>query len=263
MGAMGKIPKEVKGMFDEIKGAIRGNYVFGIYPTRMRKGSPEGVDLLMELRPNEGNNPVASLTKLMGMIKKAFLPGDASVFESFHIAGAQHAYRLQKAVASLVRAGLKTSMKSIGGGADELLREKNLVFAAVGHNVLVATSEPVMRKAVAALKYGRSSLASDPKFSELAQDGSRPTQFVIAVSLTRTLNFVSRAFATFGGKNGAKSMAPSGIPVDMITGLLGSWPDPLMFRLSVQNGGVSARFFLPIGFDTLASFTQGAKKPSR
>jgi hypothetical protein len=258
-----KVPKNVQGMLGGLVSLVRGNYILGVYPTRMTHGSPEGVDLLMELRPNEGNNPAASLNKLMTTVNKAFLPGDVNAFESFSVAGADHAYRLNKFVASLLRAGLKTSLGKIGNGSDALLREKNLVFAGVGPNVLVATSEPVLRKAVAALKYGASSLAYDPKFGELAQDGAKPTQFVFAVSLTRTLTFVTKLLSTAGGKGGAKSIAPAGLPLDMISGFLAAWPDPLMLRISVHGNGASGRLFLPVDFETLASFAQGGKKPSR
>jgi len=259
----GKLPESVRSMIDGLKGAVRGNYVLGVYPTRLNNGSPEGVDLLMELRPNEGNDPAGSLGKLMGVIKKAFLPGDISVFESFHVNGADHAYRLNKVVASLMRAGLKSATKSAGGGTDALLREKDLVFAGVGANVLVATSEPVLRKAVAALKYGTNALAYDPKFGELAKDGAKPTQFIFAVSITRSLAFATKILSSMGGKNAAKSVAPGGVPIAMITGFLGAWPDPLMLRLSIQNSGLSGRLFLPVDFATLASFAQVGMKPSR
>ena len=265
MNLTSKAPDSVRSMIEGLKGSVRGNYVLGLYPTRLNNGSPEGIDVLMELRPNEGNDPAGSLGKLMGAIKKAFLPGDINVFESFHIDGAEHAYRLNKVVASLMRAGLKSALGSVQGmgSSDALLREKNLVFAGVGSNVLVATSEPVLRKAVAALKYGSNALAYDPKFGELALDGAKPTHFVIAASLTRSLSFVTKMLTSMGGKDGSKSVAPGGVPIAMLTGFLGTWPDPLMLRLSIQNSGLSGRLFLPVDFETLASFAAMGMKASR
>ncbi|HLK15838.1 MAG TPA: hypothetical protein VKT78_13625 [Fimbriimonadaceae bacterium] len=256
----GSAPKEVKGTIEHIKGMIRGNYVLGLYPTRLNNGTPEGVDLLMELRPNEGNDPAASMQQLMGTVKKMFLPGDVNVFESFKVPGADHAYRLNHVVASLLRAGLKSTMKG-AGIPDSLLKEKNLVFAGVGSNIVVATSEPVLRKAVAALKFGSNALAYDPKFTELAQD-AKPVHFVLAASLTRTLTMIAGAL-TADSKNKHKYSIPEGTPLDMVSGFLKMWPDPLLLRLSVQHSGLSGRIFLPVDFDMLAMLATMGGKPSR
>ncbi|MHB8637309.1 MAG: hypothetical protein ACYC96_12640 [Fimbriimonadaceae bacterium] len=257
MNLTSRAPKNVRRMMQRVQNAVRGDYVLGVYPTRLVRGNPEGVDLLMELRPTEGNDPAESLNRLMSAVKRAFLPGDVSAFEPIHISGADRAYRLNAVIASLLRAALKLSMGAVGGGADPLLREKNLTFAAVGSNILVATSEPVLRKAVEALKFGSSALAYDPKFGELAQDSVHPTQFILALSLTRSLTFVTKMLSTLGAKAGAKSLASVTAPLAMISGFMVSWPDPLMLRVSVQHAGISARLYIPVNFDILAQLAQG------
>ena len=61
---------------------------------------------------------------------------------------------------------------------------------------------------------------------ELALDGAKPTHFVIAASLTRSLSFVTKMLTSMGGKDGSKSVAPGGVPIAMLTGFLGTCPDP-------------------------------------
>lgn len=261
LGTSAHADKSFKSMLSGVENEIQGNYVVGLYPTRLKQGTPEGIDLLLELRPNEKARKGDALAKLKHLMAQ-FLQGDSKVFEPIKVSGADHAYRLNSILAGVMRTGLKTSMKSAGPVGDALIKDKNIVFAGVGGNVVVATSEPVLRKAVAALKFGKNALAYDPKFAELSTDPSKPTHFVLALSLTRALTLVSKTIVAMGDK-GASSLIPSGLPIAFLGGLVSAWPDPLMLKLSMANEGLSGRLFVPVDFDTLTMFGQGGAKTNR
>jgi hypothetical protein len=245
------LDSSVKSAISSASTGIRGDYVIGLYPTQLKSGHPKGIDLLLELRPTEGNNPVAEFNRLIKSITGNFSKNDVPIFESFKVDGADHAYRLNKGVASLLRMALRTGMQADSKSFGSLVDNKNLVFANVGHNVLIATSEAVLRKAVGALKFGRSPLAADPKYTELARDGAKPTQFVLAASLTRSASFLMSEFG--GAKMGGKPLIPMDGAIGMLKGLLSVWPDPLLLRFSIIQNGLSARIFVPLAFDELGN----------
>lgn len=223
---------------------LSSNLVVGLYPTKMIHGSPSGLDLLLECQSTAGNDPGRAVRRLIAKAKKAH-GGDQPVIESFSLPGATIAYRLSKATASGLRSALHSGPGLQGGRLGKLVDGKNLECAIVGRSVILATSDPVLRKAVIALRYGRNSLAGDGKFAEMTRD-PHSAGMLLGISLTRALT----------GAAGLLKDSSAVKQLKVVTDLAATWPDPLFLRISANGKGISGRLFVPIDFKALSALVK-------
>lgn len=227
------------GDYAKLLGSLSGDLTIGLYPSQLKQNKAQGLDLLVELHPSEGNAAAHILRSMLAVTQKETLPGDEPVVQKFHLAGATAAYRMNKGLASMMHSTIRSMIDS--AKANSLIVGKNLVFATVGKNIIFSSSEATLRRAVRAATTGAGSLAADPQYAELASDARMHRSTVtLAISPTHVIEGVSDLISR------VKIPGIQSKDVKQYRQLLAGWPSPLFVRLTVVNQALSARLFIPI-----------------
>lgn len=181
--------KEMKKEIDldlraDILPALGGNVAVGFYPSL---GVDAGIDLLVSVDDSNGADPAALARKLEGVLTRQ-IEKDGSVKGPWKVSvpaeGAEE-YSLADHQTNEMQKGVRDAEKSFFRPLT-LSKGKTIAWAAVGHNVLLATSQDLLNKAVFARRNPSAAvgISGDTAFGEnrkAAADG----QFSLAISMSR------------------------------------------------------------------------------
>lgn len=225
------IPAKWKGVipsaFLQAVTNMGGDMTLAAYPSPGT--DTKGFDLVLEMGATAHGNPANTLMTMLELLGKG-----TNFVTPLHVPGALYSAKLgtefQSQFDSLLTARAEKSPELA-----ELFKGKTIAVATVGRSFVLATSEPMLARAVSALSNHKDTLADDPDF---AAEVANPSKGRLAIDLMRTIQTASG----FVGKG-----------ADGISGMIGmvanQWPEPI----SLSMGTDWVTFKLPMNLQLLKS----------
>jgi hypothetical protein len=127
---------------------------------------------------------------------------------------------------------------------EKLVKNKAIVFAEVGHTVLLASSQKMLDKALAAYTSGAGSLADDPAFAQMRGMLPPGTQNLLLVNLPGIMEALRPALARSMGRS-------SGTTPDDIVTLFGATNTGLVGSQKCDGKAMTGTLFVPLDYERL------------
>ncbi len=141
-------------------------------------------------------------------------------------------------------ATISTQMPPANPAMDKYLKSKAVVFAQVGHAVLLASSQQMLDKALATYTSGKDSLADDPSYAQMRSVVPQGTQNLLLVNLPGIMQALRPMLAK--SLSGSSGMTP-----DDITSLFGSGNDGIVGSQQYDGKVATMTFFMPLDYARL------------
>ena len=228
--------------------ALGGNMAIGFYPSL---GVDAGIDLLVSVDDTNGADPATLARKLEGILTKE-IEKDKSIKGPWKVpvpAEGAEEYRLADHETNEMQKGARDAEKSFFRPFT-LAKGKTVAWATVGNNVLLATSQDLLNKAVFARRNPSAAvgISGDTAFGEnrkAAADG----QFSLAISMSRLAE---------GMRN---TIDPSHMSPEQATyyrktlSLFDATTEPLAMRSAIAPGGHYTGYTsIPLDWSKLPAF---------
>jgi len=248
------IRKEIgMGIDDGILPAFKGESVLALYPS---KGTATGADLLFVVGDQNGADPA----KLADAVRRAL----GSKYTS--------STRKGQLMAALKGDGSRWQLtpdveqemvKEITKNPPEefdiqpLVDGKTVTYAKVGNAVIIATSKPLLDRALASYTTHNDSLVSDPSIMPSINAAVPDAQSVMVLDISRIAACVD-SMMRYDKMDPEASKTVKGV-VDMLKGLT----TPLHGSSAIGKDHIGASFFMPMDYDRLIDFIGGLMEKAK
>lgn len=270
----------------ELVPALQGDQIFAVYPGP--SGKPEDLDMVVVISDRNGADPSALAAKVRAYVeRKSAESNDPVSFTETNIGG-ERAWEIDSKTRTKMLEGVGQGMtpgsmmprpdevppspttSPLSEGAPDqppmspefraaplrpeppaFLKSKTIVYAEVGHSVVVASSRELLEKAVA---QKTSSLANDPALRAMQPHVVKGSQSLLFVNLHRIMKAMAPSIEA--------NMKDGPISADDLTNLFGDEMTGLVVSGKFDGEVAVGRMMLPLDFERLIGLIGSAMKSS-
>ncbi len=225
----------------DITPALDGDAIIAAYPCEGQEAG--GIDFLAVLDDSNGADPAGVARKVQEYINKKI--GSDGKYQKLYEGSADgNRFLLAPDIAKDMQGSIGKGMEHTPAHRDMLIKDKTMAWAYAGHAVIVASSESLLDRAVAAYQTHSGGLDSDARL--LAAAPRNGAQQLLAVSVSRVAQGIENTIDT-------SSMAKK--DVDTLEGVLGAFKalaQPLDIQSTMGPQGLAqGSLFVPLDYDKL------------